>query len=382
MEITEKNKCTACEACLSCCPKNAITMSEDNCGFLYPTIQNNICVNCGKCVKVCPSNKDQHSENEIIDTYAFRHYDEDVLMNSSSGGVFTALSDIFMSKGGVIYGVAFDNKMQPYYTKSTNTKDRNLFRGAKYIQAEVKNIYSDVQKELLKDRLVLFVGNPCVVAGLKSVLKSIPNNLICVDVVCNGVPSRGVWRDYLECLESKYGSITSYKFRNKEDGWHGAKLKIVTNSGEEYRNTRFTKSYIDLCFSKYTLRESCKKCKYKCIHREGDFTIGDFWGYDDLYNDYKDEKGVSLLMVNSVKGKMFIEKNELKSKGNLISVNINKIPQTNINKKGVICPDSTIFWEEYKEKGYEFIAKKYTDYGNYNYLKKNIKQFIKHIFHI
>lgn len=50
----KKEKCCGCSACYAICPKNAITMIEDEEGFLYPQINIDRCVGCKMCLKVCP----------------------------------------------------------------------------------------------------------------------------------------------------------------------------------------------------------------------------------------------------------------------------------------------------------------------------------------
>ena len=51
LDIKIKSDCCGCSACIQICPKQCISMNEDNEGFLYPEIEKDICINCGLCEK-------------------------------------------------------------------------------------------------------------------------------------------------------------------------------------------------------------------------------------------------------------------------------------------------------------------------------------------
>lgn len=173
MEVYQsKYQCSGCTACMNSCPVNAITMVADREGFKYPTINESICNECDLCKKICPFHEgDAGDTNLHIPTvYAARHANYDIRLASSSGGMFTALSDYILNKNGVVYGAAFDSEFRVCHQKAETTKERDKFRGSKYVQSDLGNIFTDVKTELDRKRDVLFTGTPCQIAGLKAYL--------------------------------------------------------------------------------------------------------------------------------------------------------------------------------------------------------------------
>lgn len=381
-EIVSKQKCTGCAACQNICKKNAITLYPDEKGFLYPEIDRMKCVDCKKCVKICPANRVVDiSENQILYTYAFRHSENSVLMDSTSGGAFTAISDVILLKQGVVYAAMFDKNLTLVHAKASDKKTRDKFRGAKYIQSKIGLTYREIEDDLHKGKKVLFVGTPCQIDGLHSYLKKDYENLYMADIVCHGVPSPKVWKGFVDYLSKRIGKIIFFSFRYKPNGWHGTKIYIETSSKNIFYNTPLTRSFSDIYFKKYSIRESCKHCKYKCEQRVGDITIGDFWRYDDYNTMYKDEKGVSLILVNTGHGCELIH--EIKKEGKLTDADLKIIPQSNINKKDDEYPiDEEKFWNDFLAYGYGYVAKKYTEYGLINNLKDKLLTVIKDIIKI
>lgn len=378
IEIVSKQKCTGCAACQNVCIKNAISLEPDERGFLYPQIDQKKCVDCKKCVELCPANKADNSGNQILHTYAFRHRENSVLMDSTSGGAFTAISDFILLNQGVIYAAMFDENLTLIHTRATDKKTRDKFRGAKYIQSKIGLIYREVKADLQREKSVLFVGTPCQVAGLHSYLKKDYKNLYMIDIVCHGVPSPKVWQRFIEYLSDRVGKIVFFSFRYKPNGWHGTRICVKTSSKRILYNTSLTRSFSDIYFKRYSIRESCKHCKYRCEQREGDITIGDFWKYDDHYPMYKDEKGVSLILVNTRHGEELVHK--IKKEGKFTDADLKVIPQYNINQKqDEYSIDGEKFWNDFLTYGYGYVAKKYTEYGLINNLKYKLLTVIKAI---
>jgi len=205
MRFLEYENCTACTACMTVCPEKAIEMKEDEEGFLYPVIKAEYCNECGVCGSVCPMinhSKDKDSSYEIK-AYAIKHQNQNVLRQSTSGGMFTALSDYVLQNKGAVYGAILDNSFRIKHIRATTEAERDLMRGSKYVQSDLGNVFSDIIKDLRENKQVLFIGTPCQVDGLKHILSPTidKRNLILVDIICNGVPSPGLFFDYISYCE-------------------------------------------------------------------------------------------------------------------------------------------------------------------------------------
>ena len=218
-----KEECCGCTACMSICPKQAITMISDEEGFLYPSINQELCIECDLCKQVCPFSDNYRTSGNYDQplVYAAKHKDDKVRMNSSSGGMFTAISDYILDNDGVIYGAAFDENLVVRHQKAETAEDRNKFRGSKYVQSNLNGIFGDIKNELKKGRTVLFTGTPCQNAGLRAFLNKSYDNLYLCDIVCHGTPSPLMFENYIKYCERKNkSSIKEYYCRFKGKGWH------------------------------------------------------------------------------------------------------------------------------------------------------------------
>lgn len=301
--ITEKKLCTGCTACKSICSRNAINMVPDSLGFLYPKINNEKCIDCGLCVKTCPVNG-KKAENEIIDTFGVINKDDEIRLKSSSGGVFSSLAKYIISNGGVVFGVVLDEKQNAIFSKATSYDQLEPMYGSKYVQASLNNSLEECKKELEKGKKVLFVGTPCQIGGLQSYLKKTYDNLIIVDFICHGVPSPALWQKYISYQENVKGlKVQKAFFRNKNSGWRKFSLELVFSDFSRYTNTLDKDKYLQLFLKDNCLRESCYNCFAKGVNRFSDITIADFWGVQNILPQMDDNKGTSVVCVNTVKGK-------------------------------------------------------------------------------
>jgi coenzyme F420-reducing hydrogenase beta subunit len=219
-----KKHCCGCGVCSAVCPKTAITMKENYQGFKYPSVDNKKCINCGLCIDNCSFNNSQSSNNlnEFPQFFALKHKNQDVRVESRSGGAYTALSDVILNKHGVVYGCELMNCKSALHVRASTQAERNRQRGSKYIQSDMEDVLYRIKEDLVADKYVLFSGTPCQVAAVKAFLKRInTDKLILVDVLCHGVGSPRFWKDNLESIEHKLNSeIIEAVFRNKKDfGW-------------------------------------------------------------------------------------------------------------------------------------------------------------------
>lgn len=321
IEIEEKKNCCGCNACVQVCPKQCISMKEDREGFLYPEVNQDICVDCHLCERVCPV-LNQGKERKPLKVYAAKNKDEEIRRQSSSGGIFTLLAEQVIDEGGVVFGARFNENWEVVHSY-TETKDGlAAFRGSKYVQSRIGDNYKKAESFLKSGRKVLFSGTPCQIAGLKLYLRKEYENLQTVDFICHGVPSPGVWREYLkeeiarQCdgknsvlshpIEKEKIRIKHISFRNKKLGWkkysfaltlsvpdgHGAENTVLLS--EPLNKNLFLRGFLADLY----LRPSCYACPAKCLKSGSDVTIGDFWGIERVMPEMDDDKGVSVVMVN------------------------------------------------------------------------------------
>ena len=305
IKITEKSKCTGCYACAAICPKACISMQSDEEGFWYPVIEEIKCINCGACEQACPVFSylpSEKKEDDII-AYAVVHKDIAIRERSSSGGVFTAIASYVIEHGGVVFGAAFDEKFQVKHRYIETMEELEILRGSKYVQSCIGDTYKPAEVFLKEGRKVLFSGTPCQIEGLLTYLKRDYDNLLTQDIICHGVPSPMVWAQYISWQEKKSGSkITSVSFRNKKYGWKQFSMKIGYANSTEYVMPLTKDSYLQAFLKNLCLRPSCYACSFKKTNRKSDFTLADFWGINHILPDWKDDRGTSLVLVNSAKG--------------------------------------------------------------------------------
>lgn len=298
-----KQKCTGCRACEKLCPKNAIKMVENEKGFLYPCIDKEKCVECEICKLKCPiNNKENENKKEV---YAAYNKDEKTRKNSSSGGLFTLFAEYIIENQGIVFGAAFDKDFKVEHIYITQKEEIEKLRCSKYVQSDTKNTYVQAKEFLEQGKLVYYSGTPCQIEGLYAYLTKKYDNLITQDIICHGVPSPKIWESYLKYKNKKFESIN---FRSKENAtWQDFELNFKYKNGEE--NVHHDKeTYMRLFLKDVILRESCYDCSFKKQNRNSDILLADFWGIDNVDKEFNDKKGVSLLIVNSKKGKKLVEK--------------------------------------------------------------------------
>ena len=334
IEILDKIDCCGCSSCMQKCPKNAITMEENEEGFLYPKIDKKKCIECGICVKVCSqlSYTVEKKENYPI-AYACYNKKDDELIKSSSGGVFSAIANYVLEKKGFIIGAAFDENLVLKHICVNTKKDLEKLRGSKYLQSNINYMYKVAEEKLKDGNIVFFTGTSCQIAGLKTYLMKDYDNLITADILCHGVPNQKIFSKYIEYIEDKYNSkVKNYLFRTKEqNGWGEYIAKIELNNGK----IKFKNSVIDQYYNAFlacnTYRESCYKCKYTSINRVSDISMADYWVVWSIHPKIKKKKGISLMLVNTEKGKKIIEC--ISEKMECIETNLDKAVQKNMNLK-------------------------------------------------
>ena len=293
------------------------------------------------------------------EAYAARHKDENIRSGSRSGGIFTALSDYVLEQNGVIYGCILTDDFSAIHIRADNKQDRDRMRGSKYIQSRMHDIYKSVKRDLAIGMKVLFSGTSCQIAGLKGFLGKDYANLICIDIVCHGVPSPKVWKSYLSWQETKHGvKVKTVDFRNKTDfGWRSHIETLYFENGQTVNSKVFTTLFYGHCI----LRPSCYKCPYKSVMHPGDITIADYWGIEKAAPELDDNKGVSLVLINDDKGvKVF---DEIKDRIIWKETRLEDSMQPPLKAPFPEPENREKFWNDYRNKSFDYIAKKYGGIG-------------------
>lgn len=278
-------------------------MVEDREGFLHPKIDASRCVQCHKCETTCPViNSQTESLSNGTKAYAIINNDEKIRLKSSSGGVFYALADFVIGKGGVVFGARFDEDfLGVYHNYTESLEGPEPFMRSKYVQSRTEESFRKCREFLNQGRLVLYSGTPCQIAGLLKMLGRKYENLLTVDLICHGVPSPGVWRRYLKWV-SKGRKVTDVNFRNKESGWNNNHISIDYSDGsrlfEGHADNRYLLGFLINVF----LRRSCYHCAYRTCERVSDLTIADYWGVDSLCPGMFDNKGTSIVLAHTERG--------------------------------------------------------------------------------
>ncbi|MCC3869652.1 Coenzyme F420 hydrogenase/dehydrogenase, beta subunit C-terminal domain [Terrisporobacter mayombei] len=306
IEIIKKEDCTGCHACYNVCPKECITMEHDVEGFLYPNINTKKCIGCNLCEKICPIIHQEKVDNNPL-AYGCHNKNEEIRSQSTSGGIFTLIAEHVINSGGIVFGAEFDENYNVRHNSADDILGIEKFRGAKYVQSKIGDTYKQVKQLLKEDKMVLFTGTPCQIGGLKSYLKKDYCNLICQDIICHGVPSQYVWQHYKNLI-SKDRNIKKINFRDKSTGWKKYSLKLEFIGGRSYEEVGNENAYIKGFIKNLYLRPSCYECAYKTLNRQSDITLADFWGVEGILPNLDDNKGTSLIFINSDKGKFLFDK--------------------------------------------------------------------------
>ena len=302
MLSTKMDECVGCGACENVCPAKAISMRENEEGFLYPVVDADLCVSCNKCNHVCPVQKNE--KKAVASTaYAAWNKDDAILLGSSSGGVFSILAQYVLNKGGVVCGAALVDGNVVKHILVENAADLEKLRGSKYVQSEIGHIFVQIKDLLKSGRQVLFSGTPCQVAGLNSYLEKDFDNLLTVDVACHGVPSPKVWQKYISELGK---DVSGFNFRDKKGGWKKYFFSYERDGQKKYElpaNNLYFKGFLKNLF----LRKSCGTCRFANMNRPGDFTLADFWGIQKLNRKLDNYQGTSLVLSNTPKADKILE---------------------------------------------------------------------------
>ena len=371
------NLCSGCFACVSKCPKNCISMKTNAEGFWYPEILTDDCSNCKLCESCCPVLNRNIEQNLSNEAFAVINQDDKIRENSSSGGVFHSIASSVLKNDGVVFGAAFSQDFKSVeHIAIKSHAELPLLMGSKYLQSKISSAYIEAKNYLENDKSVLFSGTPCQIAGLYSFLGKDYPNLITQDIICHGVPSPLVWKKYVEYRENNAESKTkSVFFRHKKIGWKTFSLQFVFKNDKEYIEPLNADLYMKGFLSNLFLRPSCHNCSFKSENRIADITLADFWGINNINKEIDDDKGISLILVNTEKGMNLLEN----IKSQITFEKVDKATALKYNsaatKSPLMPPQREKFMKDFQNQSIDKSIKKHCKVK----IKTKIKKFIKSV---
>lgn len=337
--VCAKNQCVGCMACVDMCPKNAISIVDTRRAY-NAVIDENKCVNCRICTSICQNNKQIHL------TYPRKWYqgwvnDEILRRKSSSGGAAKAISQQFVSEGGVVISCCFQ-KGAFSFGAAEDIKALDKFTGSKYVKSDPSGVYQKTQKLLERGKKVLFIGLPCQVGALKTVIGE-SEALYTVDLICHGTPSPEILRDFLSLYKVDLNEVNSISFRNKNA------FGLIQNHIPLSRHGSCDNYLLAfLCGLDYT--DNCYECKYAGINRGSDITIGDSWGSDLPIDEQR--RGISIMLCQTERGEELLKRSKMK----LFSVDLERAISANnqLREPARKTKKHDIFFEKYPGKSFNY----------------------------
>jgi len=359
-----KSKCCGCGACMNVCPKQAITMEYGDDGYLYPVINQEKCIGCGLCQKKCQYNDTAFKHDTLSDTemdiYATQG-NKEATVKSTSGGMFYLLAKQVLSKGGVVFGAAYDENMVVRQIKAETMEEMEPIRCSKYVQSDVGNTYKEAKKYLDAGRDVLYSGTPCQLSGLYAYLGKEYDNLLSVGLICYGSTPPKMFEEYVKILEEKNGSkVKFFDFRDKTDGWGNKFVRIEFEDPEKtYIVPTNDDPYRRMFSTKHFTRQSCNYCPYAYMKRYTDISIGDYWKIENTDCKINPYDGLSKVFVSTEKGRAAF--NAIKGEMEWEAMPYDTAVRPNLCGKGGMSPIYDECQEDYAKHGFKYVMKKYID---------------------
>lgn len=270
-------------------------------GFIYPEIDASTCIICGKCSKVCPVLAVKEKKDPL-NCYAFMAKQESSRLKSASGAASMLFAEQIIETGGVFCGCRFDDELKAIHDVTDDIGKLDMYRDSKYVQSDMSSAWNKISEAVMRGQKILVTGTPCQIAAVKSRFGECEKIITC-DIICSGVPDPSVFELYKRSLEKACGKpIKEFYFRDKTNGWKKSNIRVVYHDGSEQIIERKDSYYYRLFGNNIYFRECCYNCAFKNFNTSADLTIGDYWGIERLLPEADDDKGCSLVIVNTDKG--------------------------------------------------------------------------------
>lgn len=350
------DSCVGCGACKAVCKVDAVSLTRNQGGFIKAFNDTNKCVNCGMCSNVCPI-ENIPSKSAPQNVFAFKANDE-IRKNSTSGGAGTALAEAVIKNNGSVYGAYLDDNFHLRHIRTDSVEDIGLLHGTKYIQSDMTGVFESLKNDLLNENPVLFIGTPCQIASVRNFVskeKLDARKLYLCDIICHGVPSPKVFKDYIAWLDkTEKDGVKKYYFRNKAVSWRGDSSAAETKTSD-FIHDKNTSAFLNMYYSNNITNEACFECRFTSQDRVSDLTISDFWGIENDNPEFEDKLGVSMVMVNTSKGKVLFDMLE----GEKTVANIENAKQPQLKQPPSKPQDYDEFRQNYRKNGIEYAIKNY-----------------------
>lgn len=365
-EICKLNECTACHACYNVCPNDCILFKVNENGFILPSVDESKCIDCGACCRVCP-NISRVSFNKPDLVFAAIAKDENDYKTATSGGIATTFSKYILSKNGIVYGAAIDSDLKVRHIRVDSISQIDRLKGSKYVQSEIGNCFKFVQSDLKEGKIVLFIGTPCQIAGLRNYLGKEYSNLYLVDIICHGVPPYKYLLEHIESISDE--NIDSISFRKDNSFMFELKKGNHTIYEREYFNDLYYVGFL----RRLIYQDACYECKYASINRCSDITIGDFWGFDEKKKSFivSHSHGLSAVFINNAKGKKLFQ-----ACSEYLLYQVRELEEAvkgnkQLRHPSVVHKNRNKFLKLYQKKGFEKAAKKALRFDRLGYIVIN-----------
>lgn len=362
LQSHDKRECSGCRACEQVCVPQAIVMEADTEGFLYPKVETDRCVGCGRCERVCAYANPRYTETRPH-VYAAYLQDTAQRMKSTSGGMFYTIARSVITDGGIVFGSVLDGNMQVVHKSASTLDELSSMRGSKYVQSDLRDSFSAVKAFLKEGKQVYFTGTPCQVAGLSAFLGKSYANLLTSDLVCHGVPSQKLFDMHIAWLEKKYkGKVVDYMFRDYKlgGGCESAILAFSQTPGRTITRRQPTyelSPYLYSFMHALTYRPACYNCPFACIPRQGDITLGDYWGSERFHPKMDSRHGISLVLVNTPAGNIVWEKIKPELQYEVSDAEKAAVDNGNLVHPSIEPSERTGIYDRIAREGYDHVAK-------------------------
>ena len=306
--MVDEKTCIGCQACFDLCPAKAIKFIYDQWGEGRAYADAMHCIECGLCDNICPDkNIDKFKPQKTVFAAISKVHSK----TGSSGGIFYEIARRFVSEGGAVFGAAFNDDLKLVHKKATTLSEIIPLCTSKYIHSDMSGVYNEIKITLHNGKKVMFVGTPCQASAVKNIFgEKYRDSLFIIDFLCHGTGTQKIF-DYCiyEEEKKKHGKITEFIFRAKSRSAEHSFSYKINRDGEEriVSGYHFEFPYYN-AYLKYSIfNDACYRCQYATGDRVADITLGDFWKIQKYDKKFKDKNGVSMILVNSEKGKIIFD---------------------------------------------------------------------------